>query len=141
MSEDYRVIEGRIYRRWSEDISKPKLKGKLSFEESLQMLINRCMTCPPEEYPENVHRLFWSIPEYYKDDLLYEEYEGAVEEFEYTIPVTLCGVPVKPEAISPNVERVTETDWKLLFNAIMNCCARRNLLIPVEQVEVITEKE
>ena len=140
MSYEWVEVEGRLFKRWKEDITKPRLKGKLSFEESLQMLINRCMNCPPEEYAENVDRLFWSIPEDYKDDKLYEEYEEAMEEFEYTTPITCCGVPVKPEYIPERREIVTETDWKLVFNAILNCCVRRNLLIPVERVEVFTEE-
>lgn len=141
VSEDYRVIEGRIYRRWSEDISKPKLKGKLSFEESLQMLINKCMTCPPEEFPTNVHRLFWSLPAAWRDDELMEEYEEALEEFEYTTPVTCCGVPVDSDVIPAGKQIVTETDWNVLFNAVLNCCNRHNLLIPVERAEVVTEQK
>jgi len=141
VSYEYVEVEGRIFKRWKKDITKPKLKGKLSFEDSLQMLINRCMTCPPEEYPENVHRLFWSIPEYYKDDQLYEEYREAVEEFEYTKYQECCGVPItQSEELPPIVWKQKETNWHVVFNAIMNCCVRRNLLIPVEQVEVITER-
>lgn len=141
MSEEYKVIEGRIYRRWSEDISRPRLKGKLSFEESLQMLINKCMVCPEEEFPINVHRLFWALPAAWHDEDLMEEYEEALEEVEYTTPVTCCGVPVNEEAIPAFLERITETDWHAVFNAILNCCNRHNLLIPVERVEVVTEEE
>lgn len=141
MSYEWVEVEGRLFKRWKKDITKPRLKGKLSFEESLQMLINRCMNCPPEEFPENVYRLFWSMPEYYKDDQLYKEYEDATEDVEYTQPVTWCGgVPIDPDVIPPKVWVETETDWHKVFNAILNCCVRRNLLIPVERVEVTTEE-
>ena len=139
MSEEYKVVEGRIYKRWKSELSKPRLKGKLSFEESLHLLVNRCMTCAPEEYPENVQRLFWALPKAYRDDELIEEYEGALEKVEYVTPVTCCGVPVDPQVIPARKEIVTETDWHLLFNAILNCLNRRNLLIPKERVEVVTE--
>lgn len=141
MSEDYKVIEGRIYKRWSESVSKPTLKGKLSFEESFQMLVNKCMTCPEEEFGMNVHRLFWSLPASWRDDELLEEYEEALEEFEYSTPVTCCGVPIDPEVIPTGKEIVTETDWHAVFNAILNCANRRNLLIPVERQEIVTEGE
>ena len=140
MSEEYKVIEGRIYRRWKEDITKPRLKGKLSFEESLQMLINKCMTCEVEEFPQNVHRLFWALPKAWHDDELLDEYEEALEEVEYITQATCCGVPVDPDVIPPRIERATETDWHAVFNAILNCCNRHNLLIPVERVEVFTEE-
>ena len=142
MSYDIEEIKRRILKRWEKDITKPKLKGKLSFEESLQMLINRCMTCPPEEFPENVHRLFYSMPEEYKDDKLYEETGDSVEEIEYTKYQTCCGVEItKSEEMPPRVWTQKETDWHRLFNAILNCCVRRNLLIPVERGEVVSEEE
>ena len=141
MSDEYVEVEGRVFRRWRKDITKPRLKGKLSFEESLQMLINRCMNCPRDEFPENVYRLFWSMPEEYKDDKLYEEYGEAMEDVEYTQLQTCCGVQVLPEYMPPRVWVETETDWHKVFNAILNCCVRRNLLIPVERAEVVSEEE
>ena len=137
----YRVSK-RVYKRWEEEITKPRLKGKISFEDSIQMLINLCMTCPPEDFPENVHRLFWSLPKSWRDDELLDEYEEAIEEVEYVQPQQCCGVVVTNcEELPPRRWIETETDWNALFNAILNCYNRRNLLIPKERVEVVTEEE
>ena len=137
----YKETERRIGKRLKEDITKPRLKGKLSFEESLQMLINRCMTCEPEERPQNVHTLYWSLPQSWRDEELYKAVEECQEEFEYSTPVMNCGIPVNPEILPELKETVIETDWDRLFNAILNCANRRNLLIPKERVEVVTERE
>ena len=136
----YKVTK-RVYGRWGEEISKPRLKGKLSFEDSLQMLVNRCMTCEPEEFPTNVYRLFWSVPKSWRDEELHDEYDEATETVEYTTPFQFCGVEVNPDVIPPRKEIVEETDWHMVFNAILNCANRRNLLIGKERVEVATEKE
>lgn len=141
MSEEYKVVEGRIYKRWEKDITKPRLKGKLNFEESFQMLINRCMTCIPEEFPENVNRLFWALPKAYRDEELMSAMDEVTVEVEYVTPVVNCGIPVDPKIIPSTRRIVSETDWHMLFNAILNCANRRNLLIPMERVEVMTEKE
>lgn len=139
MSEDdIKIIEGRIYRRWrEEDIKKPTLKGKLSFEESFQILINKCMTCPPEERPQNIYMLFWSLPKAWRDEPLLKEYEETLQEVEYSTPKFWCGVPQEDSVV---VEQVTEIEWEQLFHAILNCANRRNLLIPTERTEIVTEK-
>ena len=134
-------VKYRIFKRWKDEITKPRLKGRLSFEESLQMLINRCMTCEPEEFPENVNRLYWSLPQSWRDNELYNAVEECQEEFEYSSPVINCGIPVRSDILPELKERVTEMDWHMLFNAILNCANRRNLLIPKERVEVVTERE
>lgn len=143
MSEDdIKIIEGRIYRRWKEeDIKKPTLKGKLSFEESFQMLVNKCMTCPPEERPQNIYMLYWSLPKTWRDEELAEEYEATKEEVQYEEPYMNAGVPVTncPE-MPPKVWTETEMKWEELFHAILNCANRRNLLIPVERTEIVTER-
>jgi len=137
----YKETERRISERWKTDIKEPRLKGKLSFEESLQMLINRCMTCDPLEFPENVNRLYWSLPQSWRDNELHNAVEECQEEYEYSTPVINCGIPVRSDILPELKERVTETDWHKLFNAILNCANRRNLLIPKERVEVVTERE
>jgi len=137
----YKETERRIGKRWQEDITKPRLKGKLGFEESFQLLVNRCMTCEEEEFPENVHRLYWSLPKSWRDKELYEVVESSQETFEYSTPVMNCGVPVRSDILPELKEKVIETDWHELFNAILNCANRRNLLIPKERVEVVTERE
>ena len=137
----YKETEKRVEKRWKEDITKPRLKGKLGFEESFQMLVNRCMTCPPEEYPENVHRLYWSLPKTWRDVDLYEVIEECQETYEYSNPVIICGIPVKPDVLPETKWTETEMDWHMLFNEILNCANRRNLLIPTERFEVITEQE
>jgi hypothetical protein len=138
MSEDdIKVIEGRIYRRWNkEDITKPTLKAKISFEESFQMLVNKCMVCPAEERPQNIYMLFWSTPKLWRDEILNEEMTETIETVEYTTPKIWCGVPLENDAI---VKTVEETKWEQLFNAILNCANRRNLLIPMERTEIVTE--
>ena len=137
----YEETKRRIRERWKEDITKPRLKGKLSFEESLQMLINRCMTCEPEDFPENVNRLCWSLPQSWRDNELHNAVEECQEEYEYSTPIMNCGIPISPEILPELKETVTEMDWHMLFNAILNCANRRNLLIPKERFEVITERE
>lgn len=137
----YKETERRVEKRWREDITKPRLKGKLGFEESFQMLVNRCMTCEPEEFPENVNRLYWSLPQSWRDNELYKTVEECQEEYEYSSPVINCGIPVRSDILPELKERVTETDWHKLFNGILNCANRRNLLIPKERVEVVTERE
>ena len=140
MSYEWVEIEGRLFKRWKKDITKPRLKGKISFEDSFQMLINRCMTCLPEERAENIEMLFYATPTSWKDEELYEALEEATEEVEYTQPAICCGVPVLPEYMPPRVWTQTEVHWKRLFNAILDCANRRNLLIPVERAEVMTEE-
>lgn len=137
----YEEVEKRLFKRWKEDITKPRLKGKLSFEDSIQMLINRCMTCEEEQFPENVHRLYWSVPQAWRDEELNNALEEATEEYEYTTPVMNCGVPVSPDILPESTQVVAETDWHMLFNAILNCYNRRNLLIPKERIEVVAEGE
>ena len=65
----------RVSDRWGSEISQPTLKGKLSFEDSIQMLINRCMTCLEEEFEINVSRLQSSIPVAWIDDEFNEDLE------------------------------------------------------------------
>ena len=137
----YKETEKRVKGRWREDITKPRLKGKLGFEESFQMLVNRCMTCEPEEFPENVNRLYWSLPQSWRDNELYNALESCMEEYEYSSPVINCGIPVRSDILPELKEKAIETDWHILFNAILNCANRRNLLIPKERVEVVTERE
>jgi len=137
----YEPVEKRVYERWKSEITKPRLKGKLSFEDSIQMLINRCMNCPEEEFPENVNRLFWSVPQTWRDEELLDAMEEAQKEVEYTIPMLFCGVPVNLDAVPGKRKVARETDWHMLFNAILNCYNRRNLLIPKERIEVVTEGE
>jgi len=142
MSEDYKIIEGRVYRRWEKDVTKPRLKGGISYEESFHMLVNICMTCPPEEFPKYVNRLFYSTPTTWKDEELWDALEEATEEVEYATSQTFCNVPVANCPEMPSVvRRSRETDWHKLFTAILDCANRRNLLIPMERVEVMTEKE
>ena len=137
----YKETEKRVKGRWEKDVSTPKLKGKLGFEESFQMLINRCMTCLPEERPQNVHTLYWSLPQAWHDEELDNTVEECQEKYEYSTPVINCGIPVRSDILPELKETVIETDWDRLFNAILNCANRRNLLIPKERVEVITERE
>jgi len=133
MSEEYKIVEGRIYKRWKSEITKPRLKGKLSFEESIQMLINRCMTCPEEEFPQNVNRLFWSVPQSWRDEELLEAMEEAIQIVEYSTPVLNCGIPINPDVLPGRVETIREVDWNALFHAILNC-------YPKERIEVVTER-
>lgn len=105
------------------------------------MLVNRCMTCPPEEFPENVNRLYWSLPQSWRDNELYNAIEECQEKYEYSTPIINCGIPVRSDILPELKEKVTETDWHQLFNAILNCANRRNLLIPKERIEVVTEEE
>ena len=141
MSSDIEEIKRRILRRWEREISKPRLKGKLSFEESFQMLVNRCMTCPPEERAENIEMLFYATPTSWKDEELYEKLEECTEEVEYTTYQKFSGVTVMDcDDMPPKVWKQTEVDWKRLFNSIIDCANRRNLLIPMERAEVATEE-
>ena len=137
----FKRVKERVYGRWEEEVTTPQLRGKIGFEDSLRMLINICMTCPPEERPQNINMLYWSLPQSWHDKELNKAVEECIEEFEESTPVINCGVPVKPEVIPWTKEIVKETNWKPLFNAILNCCQRHNLLIPLERVEIVTERE
>ena len=141
MSEKERVSK-RLYERWAEQLKYPTLKGKLSFEDSYQLALNRCMLCLPEEFNENVHRLFYSTPPSWKDDELWEALEECTEEFEVSSPSLICcGHPVKDEASPWKRETIKETNYHKLFSAILACADRRNLLIPKERAEAITEED
>ena len=135
--ETYEETERRVGERWGEKLSKPQLRTKIHFEDSLRKLIDICMTCPPEERPSNIHILYWSLPQSWRDNELHTAVEECQEEFEYSMPVMNCGVPVRSDILPELKETVIETDWDMLFNAILNCCNRRGLLIAQAKREVI----
>ena len=134
----YEETERRIDERWGEKLSKPKLRTKIGFEDSLRKLIDICMTCPPEERPQNVHILYWSLPEAWHTEELDKAVEDCQETFEYSTPVMNCGVPVRSDILPELKEKVIETDWDMLFNAILNCCNSQGLLIAQAKREVIS---
>ena len=141
MSEErdtkYRVSK-RLHERWKEELKYPTLKGNLSFEDSYQRKIDQCMLCSVEEFDENVNRLFYSTP--WIDEELWEKLEEYTETFEVSTPTLCCGVPVKTESISANVQIIQETDYHKLFSAILACANRRSLLIPKQRTEIMTEE-
>ena len=136
----YKVTK-RVYGRWKDEISKPRLKGGISYEESFQTLVNICMTCPLEEREKNIEMLFYSTPTSWKDEELWEALEECKETVEYTQPVIFCGIEIDAGVIPPKVWTQVEIHWEELFNAIIDCANRRNLLIPMERAEVFAEKE
>ncbi|MHC1587689.1 MAG: hypothetical protein ACXQTX_04370 [Candidatus Syntropharchaeia archaeon] len=122
--------------RWGDELSEPRLKGKIGYEDSIRMLINRCMICYPEEFDHYAHRLYWSIPRSWWDDEFIEDLEDARQTVEVSVPVTFCGVPYEEKH-----EFAEEVDWRKVFNAILNLCNRRNLLIAQDRIEAITDRE
>lgn len=110
------------------------------FEDSLHKLIDICMTCPPEEFPENVCRLYHSLPKGWVDETLEEELKDATVEAEYSVPEIWCGAVVREDVIPGKKEVVQETNWYVLFTSILDCINRRGLLPPAERTEIITEK-
>jgi len=135
----------RVSDRWGSEISQPTLKGKLSFEDSIQMLINRCMTCLEEEFEINVSRLQSSIPVAWIDDEFNEDLEQTKSTVSYWKFKQWCGVNVgtPEEPIGGSPYQVTEEiiNWQAVFNTILNLYNRRNLLIARERVEVVTDVE
>jgi hypothetical protein len=126
-----------LKERWGDQFDKPKLRGKLGFDETLGRLITLCAISGPENFPEYVNRLFYSIPDEWKDDELWEAVEEATEKYEVTTPSLCCGVPVKNDKIPAKVEITEETDYHKLFSALLACCNRRGLLIPQVKREII----
>jgi len=131
----------RVMSRWGDEISHPRLKAKIGFEDSLHELINKCMTCPEEEFDFNVHRLLWSVPDSWRDEEFENDLDGTIEQVEVITPIMNCGVPIKEDVVPGTKETRDETDWRKVFNAIVNLCQRRNLLIPKDYTEVIPEIE
>ena len=139
--EAFERTRGRVLKRWGDEISHPRLKGKIGFDESLHILIQKCMICPEEEFDFNVHRLLWTIPDSWRDDEFEEDLENTTETVEYTTPVMNCGIPIDPEVIPGAREVMEETDYRKVFNACMNLFQRRNMLIPKDFTEVIPDEE
>jgi hypothetical protein len=141
MSSEERLLVERTRRsivdRWGDKFDKPQLRGKLGFDETLGRLITLCTISAPENFPEYVNRLFYSIPDEWKDEELWEAVDEATESYEVTTPTLCCGVPVKSDRIAPNVEVTQETDYHKLFSALLACCNRRGLLIPQVKREII----
>ena len=127
-----------IIERWGDKFDKPQLRGKLGFDDTLRGLITLCSISAPENFPEYVNRLFYTIPPTWKDKELWEDLAEATEEYEITTPVLCCGIAVKSENIPATVEKTEETDYHKLFSALLACCNRRGLLIPQVRREIIT---
>jgi hypothetical protein len=132
----YEEVEGRLRERWREELKQPKLKGKIGFEDSLRMLITKCMLCSPEEFDFAAHTLYWAIPESWTDDEFITEAADAVSIVSVEIPFYNAMVYCP---ILSRQEMRQQINWRQIFHAILNLCHRRNLLIPTEQVEHIVE--
>jgi len=144
MSYDKDAFErtkARVLGRWGDEITHPRLKAKIGFEDSMHELINKCMTCPEEEFDFNVHRLLWSIPDSWRDEEFEGDLDEATETVEYVTPMLNCGITIKDDVLPGTKETRDETDWRKVFYAIMNLCQRRNLLIPKDYTEVIPDEE
>ena len=137
--EKFEATKKRVMERWGDELSHPRLKAKLGFDQSLIALINKCMTCPEEEFDFNVHRLLWSIPDAYRDDDFEDDLTASIETAEYTTPIPWCGVFIISSVIQGKIETVEEMDYRKVFNAILNLCNRLNILIPRIFTEVITD--
>ena len=132
----------RVLDRWEEEISKPSLKGKISFEDSIQMLINLCMTCDDYHFDGYVERLLYAIPVSWRD----AEFDNALEvctttsqgwQHKYN-----CGIAITNKAMgSPYLVDYDVTDWKQIFNCILNLYNRRELLLSKQRTEIITDAE
>ena len=131
----------RVMGRWGDEISHPRLKAKIGFEDSLHELINKCMTCPEEEFDFNVHRLLWSVPDSWRDEEFENDLDEAIEQVETVVPIMNCGIPILDAIVPGQREIKDETDWRKVFNAIVNLCQRRNLLVPKDYTEVISDEE
>lgn len=135
--DEFERMKERVFGRWADEITHPRLKAKIGFEDSLHELINRCMCCAAEEFDENVHRLLWSIPDSWRDSDFENDLSECTETVEVVTPTIFCGVPVDTNVIAAKREEQDESDWRMVFNAILNLCQRRNLLIPKDFTEVV----
>jgi len=150
--EEYNTME-RLQGRFGEELRQSTLKGSLSFENSVQMLINRCMTCIPQEFEMYVRRLLNSIPITWIDGEFNEEIEKTSRTEKVYKFSNWCGSdagtiknPILDDegnVLSPKLVEEEMVDYESIFNAILNLYNRRNLLLKKRVTETVpgsTEK-
>ena len=138
--EDLTQTKERVFKRFGDEIKYPRLRAKIGFEETIQDLIHICATCDPQLFPENVHRLFYSMPSTMRDPQYENDLEECKETAEYTTPIPWCGVFITNPEMPGKIEVVEEWNWHLVYNAILNLWNRRDALLPRQLSEVITSE-
>jgi hypothetical protein len=140
----FQNVKNRYNETFAPELQHPQLKQKISFQSSLQMMIERILGCETEDsvaFEMLVHRLYYAIPEAWRDEQFHQDIDDAISYQTVYTPVYNCGIPVKPEVMAGNTEEVEVTNWSLVFAAIIDLMERLELLIPKEKFEVQTDEQ
>lgn len=104
------------------DLERPQIGERLDFGMIVRMQVDRCLMAAGDDYTfaQHVKALEALIPATDITEEYLEEALACTMEFEYSTPVTVCGVPIDEEIIKGTSETVTEVDWHGRFQAAIN---------------------
>lgn len=117
----YRPFKVKASPRFKE-LERPQIGERLDFGMIVRMQIDRCLMNAGDEvtFAQHVKALEALIPATNITEDYLEEVEACTMEFEYSTPVTVCGVPIDDSVIKGTSETVTEVDWHGRFQAAIN---------------------
>jgi len=132
----------RILERFGEQISHPTLRGRLGFDDALNLAIVKIINADSmnsNEFDFCVERLLALIPTSWYDD----EFKQALQDASWyetnIVPSYNCGVMIDVTIMNEGERTVLNTDWTEVLKAVMDLLERRSLLLVKERTQVISE--
>ena len=132
----------RILERFGEQISHPTLRGRLGFDDALNLAIVKIINADSmnsNEFDFCVERLLSLIPSSWYDD----EFKQALQDASWyetnIVPSYNCGVMIDVTIMNEGERTVLNTDWTEVLKAVMDLLERRSLLLVKERTQVISE--
>ncbi len=118
MSNPYKVHASSRFK----ELERPQITERLDFGEIVRRQIDRCLMSAGDEvaFASHVKALEALIPVSNVTKEYLEELEGCSETFEYTTPMTCCGVAIRDDVLEAKKEEVVEVDWSGRFQAAVN---------------------